>query len=373
MTGMYDVIVLGAGLSGLLTAYELRRAGLQVLVVDRGALAREASWAGGGILSPIYPWRYPDSINELACWSQRAYPKLVAALCEQTAIDAEYEACGLALLDSDECAAAREWATRWGHSVSVHSEPNSQIANVSETAFNSWIWFSEIAQVRNPRLCQALIKALEDGGVTLRPNTIPQLVVRPGRVVAIQIASERISTRYVVVAAGAWSTGLSHHLRDVAVIRPVKGQMLLYQADPDLLGCMVLKCGRYLIPRRDGHILVGSTVEEVGFDRTTTYEARQELSAFAQLTVPALDGTLIKQHWAGLRPATADGVPYIGEHPDVAGLFVNAGHYRNGVVMAPASARLTADLLLERQPCLDPSPYRLGRNAPVEQGKMDRV
>ena len=370
---MYDVIVLGAGLSGLLTAHELRRAGLHVLVVERGELAREASWAGGGILSPLYPWRYHDSINELACWSQRAYPNLVATLHEQTAIDAEYEACGLALLDADERTAACEWAIRWGHGLSILSEPISQIANVSVTAIDTWIWFARIAQVRNPRLCQALIKALEQDGVTLRPNTIPQLIVRRGRVVGIQAGHEQISTRYVVVAAGAWTTEFSHYLRDVAVIRPIRGQMLLYQADPGLLGCMVLKGGRYLIPRRDGHILVGSTVEDVGFDRTTTYEVRQELSAFARETVPTLENSMIKQHWAGLRPATADGIPYIGEHPDVSGLFVNAGHYRNGVVMGPASARLVADLLLKRKPCLDPTPYQMGRNAQGEQGKMDRV
>ena len=370
---MYDVIVLGAGLSGLLTAYELSRAGLQVLVVDRGALAREASWAGGGILSPLYPWRYPDPINELACWSQRAYPQLVAALRERTAVDPEYEVSGLALFDAEERAAACQWATRWGHHANVLADPISQIANVSAAAYSTWVWFSNIAQVRNPRLCQALVKALDDEGVTLRPNTIPQLVIRQGRVIGIEAGSEHISTRYVVVAAGAWTTELSHYLRNVVEIRPVKGQMLLYQAKPDLLRCIVLKGGHYLIPRRDGHILVGSTVEEVGFDRTTTFEAHQELSVFAQSIVPALENSMIQRHWAGLRPATADGVPFIGEHPQVSGLFVNAGHYRNGLVMGPASACLTADLLLKRNPCLDPAPYELGRNAQGEQGKMDRV
>jgi len=135
--------------------------------------------------------------------------------------------------------------------------------------------------------------------------------------------------------------------------------MLLLKTPPGWLSRIVLTDDCYLIPRRDGHVLVGSTMEYVGYDKSTTEEAREALSAAAFKLVPGLADFPLVKHWAGLRPGSPIGVPYIGEHPEISGLFVSAGHFRNGVVMAPASARLLADLVLGRTPVLDPEPYAL--------------
>lgn len=359
---MVDVIIVGAGLCGLLTAYELRGAGLDVMVLDRGEPAREASWAGGGILSPLYPWRYPDPINVLARWGQQAYPALVASLFEQTGLDSEFFPCGLAMFDDEEERAARLWSSRWEIPYDIVTGSVPDAARHCRSRHGNALWFPSIAQVRNPRLTQALVQQLRKSGVTVRGGVSPRLVTQAGRFTGVQLGSDWIPAKVVVVAAGAWSSELDKRVAQVATIYPIKGQMLLYRSDPNLLTCIVLSKGRYLIPRRDGRILVGSTVEDVGFDRSITHEACQELSAFARDTLPQLEKATLEHHWAGFRPATLDGLPYIGEHPEIQGLFVNAGHFRNGVVMGPASARLTAELVLAKPLSFDPAPYRLGRN-----------
>ena len=144
-------------------------------------------------------------------------------------------------------------------------------------------------------------------------------------------------------------------------ISPVKGQMLLYAAKPDTLSNIVLDGDHYLIPRLDGHILAGSTVEENTFDKATTPEAQRQISDFALKLLPALKSYPLVKQWAGIRPGTPNGIPYIDRHPELSNLSINAGHFRNGLAMAPASAQLLADLILGRPTSVNPEPYRLDR------------
>jgi len=166
-----------------------------------------------------------------------------------------------------------------------------------------------------------------------------------------------IRASYVVVAAGAWSADVLREYGVVADVVPVRGQMLLVRGDAGLLSQILLYEGHYLIPRRDGHILIGSTIEHVGFDKSTTTEAAEILRQSAYEMLPELGKYPVVMQWAGLRPGTLDGVPYIGEVPGAAGLYVNTGHFRNGVTLAPASVRLLVDLMTERSPIVDPVPY----------------
>ncbi|HEY3486592.1 MAG TPA: FAD-dependent oxidoreductase, partial [Gammaproteobacteria bacterium] len=163
----------------------------------------------------------------------------------------------------------------------------------------------------------------------------------------------------VVIANGAWSGQL---LRQIGVnldIRPIRGQMVLLQGAVGLLQHIVLQEGHYLIPRADGAIVAGSTVEDVGFDTATTEQALQDLKGFTMRIAPALAQLPVLKHWAGLRPGCGQGTPYIGAHPEIRGLYVNAGHFRNGIVMAPSSGELLASLMLDEKPSLDPTPYAL--------------
>jgi glycine oxidase len=221
---------------------------------------------------------------------------------------------------------------------------------------------ADVAQVRNPRLVRAVRHAVvKQGGLIEEGCEVTELLVRGGRVAGVRTTRGDFSADVVVMAAGAWSGRLLAELAIRPEIRPVRGQMLLFRGPPGLVSRIILGPRHYVIPRRDGRVLVGSTMEEVGFDAGTTAAAKEELLAAAVGLVPALAACELERHWAGLRPGSPDGVPYIGEHPEVAGLYLNSGHFRNGVVMAPASARLLADLVLGRAPILDPAAYGVRR------------
>ncbi len=361
-------VVVGGGLSGMLAAWELRKAGAQVCLLERGELGRESSWAGGGILSPLYPWRYPDAVTRLARWSQERYQATAEQLLEETGMDPEWTRSGLLILDNNDCPEALHWARAHGLSMEqVGARETRTIEPALTDEVAGALWMPEVAQVRNPRLVKALAGMLTKIGVDVRRETeVRGLRMAAGAATGVAAAQETVHADAVVVATGAWSTGLLGGLPNEPQVEPVRGQMILFQGRPGLLGRIVLGGGHYVIPRRDGRILAGSTLERVGYDKSTTPDAQQELRRAAVELVPGLAGLELEHHWAGLRPGSPNGVPYIGRHPDVAGLFVNAGHYRNGVVLGLASARLLADLVLGREPILDPHDYGLSAPRPPE-------
>ena len=176
---------------------------------------------------------------------------------------------------------------------------------------------------------------------------------------SVQTPEGSISAEVTVLAMGAWTGSFSQMLPSPVDIRPVRGQMLLFKGEPGIIRHMMLEENRYIIPRRDGRILFGSTLEETGFDKSITRAARMQLEQLAIQRFPLLKNYPVEQHWAGLRPAAPAGIPYITKHTQIDNLFINAGHYRNGVVLGPASARLLGDLLLDREPVVDPAPYAL--------------
>ena len=184
-----------------------------------------------------------------------------------------------------------------------------------------------------------------------------EVLVRNGRVEGIRTPAGAHYANAVVVAAGAWSGDWLAPLGLELPVQPVKGQMQLYRCAAGWLPSMVLFNGRYAIPRRDGHVLIGSTLEHSGFDASTTAAGFASLRQSAIQLLPHLATQAPVGQWAGLRPGSPDGVPFIGEVPGVSGLWLNAGHYRNGLVLAPASCRLAADLIIGRAPVIDPQPY----------------
>jgi len=357
---MSDILVIGGGIIGLLTARELVQAGAEVTLVEMGETGREASWAGGGIISPLYPWRYRDSVTALASWSQGVYPALCTELHDETGIDPEFTRNGLLILDMEELDQALAWAGRHQAQIEILDAEHlhADEPDLGPRPARS-MRMPAVGQVRNPRLVKSARRALE-GRIALREQEeVLELLVEQGRFHGVRTDKGEIRADQVVICAGAWTAKLLEQLGTKPEIEPVRGQMILFLARPGEINHITLYKDRYVIPRRDGHILTGSTMERTGFVKATTAEAKEDLYRSAVELFPILKRTPIEDHWSGLRPGSPSGVPYIGAYPGIEGIYLNAGHYRNGVVTGPASARLMADLVLGREPILDPAPYAL--------------
>lgn len=360
MAKQQRVVIVGGGVIGLLTAFNLAADVEQVILLDRAGLGQESSWAGGGIVSPLYPWRYSSAVTALAHWSQDFYPQLAERLLADTGVDPQVHTTGLYWLDLEDEAQALAWAEREGRPLSsVHISTVEAAVPVLGSGYSHAIYMADVANVRNPRLVKSLKAALQAlPNVTIHEQCEVLGFIREGEIIAgVHTAQGEIRGDEVVLSAGAWSGELLASLGLELPVEPVKGQMILYKCASDFLSCMVLAKGRYAIPRRDGHILVGSTLEHEGFDKTPTSQALQSLKASAVELIPALADAEVVAHWAGLRPGSPEGIPYIGRVAGFDGLWLNCGHYRNGLVLAPASCQLFADLLLGREPIIDPAPY----------------
>ena len=358
---MNDFLIVGGGVIGMMMARTLSDSGADVTIVDKNTLCKESSWAGGGIVSPLYPWRYRPEITALASWSQGYYPKLAEQLLAETGIDPEFRSGGLLTLRVEDEEEALAWAekhqrplTRVDKDFIYQTETN--IAPGKEQA----IWMPEVGSIRNPRLGQALKRSLElrDNVRIIEGVEVKAIREMDGHVIGVDTANSVLSADKVIIASGAWSSGILKGVLPDMPIEPVRGQMLVYKAQLGLVDRVVMLDGRYVIPRNDGRILVGSTLEYTGFEKQTTEEAKQSLMASAEAIIPALKDIPVEHHWAGLRPGSPDGIPFIGEVPGVKKLYINAGHFRNGLVLAPAATQLLCNQLLGEDPIIDPVPYR---------------
>lgn len=359
---MADILIVGGGVIGMLLAKELVQRSLSVKLIERNKTGQEASWAGGGIVSPLYPWAYSPPVTALASWAQAAYPELSEELLNATGIDPEFNPCGLLMLDPPEQSRILQWAQDNDRAAEVLSKTDS-LGREPELAscFAEAVYWPEIGNIRNPRLLQSLAAYLQQHPLcTLETDCEAIAVDRNGQgnaVVQTTLGERRAEK--VVVCAGAWAGQLLRESGVQLQVQPVKGQMLVFRPGGVALNSIVLSNGRYLIPRRDGRIVVGSTLEHTGFSKSTSQEARAELESFAWNLVPALKSGQVEAHWAGLRPGSPHGIPYIGAVPDYNNLYVNAGHFRNGLVLAPASVRLMRNILLGETPIVDPVPYHI--------------
>jgi glycine oxidase len=335
------VIVVGGGIMGCLTALALVERGCQVTLVERNVVAAqtsgESSWAGAGILFPLLPWMYKDAVNQLAVAGAKLYPALCQRLLSETGIDPEYTQSGMQILQNVDETAAVNWCAQY------------QIPVVKNS---NGLFLPTIGQVRPPNLLQALRQMLIQENVTLLENTQLEPLTNVSKIDGWKASPTSkngcavLEADAFVVTSGAWSFDLLKDTTANLDIKPMRGQILLYENVQELPKNIIYQNGFYLVPRRDGLLLAGSTLEDVGFDTRTTEEVKKDLKIKAESILPSLKHATIRKHWSGLRPGTPDNLPTIAVHPSIKNLYLNTGHFRYGLTMAPASAELVAELII---------------------------
>jgi len=363
MTVHPDVLIIGGGVIGLTSAYFLARAGVRVEMVDQGDLGHEASWAGAGILPPGSTAADLTPFDRLRSRSIAMFASLSVDLRERTGIDNGYLRCGgLELPGEDEAAAAEEWR---GHGVAFEVVDRAAIRRMEPSLApgpDHAYFIREMAQVRNPRHLKALQAACTSLGVVLHPNCPVHGFVRQGeRITAAQTGLGLRPASRFLIATGAWTDDLLTPFGWRPGIQPIRGQIALLDTGASLLQRIICRGKRYLVPRADGKVLAGSTEENVGFDRRPTEAAIAELRLLASELVPALASATLERSWAGLRPGSRDGLPFIGPVPGVTNLFVAAGHFRSGIMLSPGTALAMKELLLEEAPSMPLEAFRLDR------------
>ena len=351
-----SVLIIGGGVIGCASALALAQAGCRVTLVERGTLGGESSWAGAGLLSALLPWDYRPEVARLLDQSRAMFPTWIESL-RASGVDPEYRNSGLLVLPPYDLNKALHWT---GTSAETMEELPAQRIEPSLDSDSTALWLPRVAQVRNPRLLQALRRALVQHQITVYESTsLTDWRTAGARITGAQTTRGLLEADLYVVAAGAWSCETLGGVGGAQLpIKPMRGQIVLYKAAPGRLRHMLYRDGFYLIPRDDGHILAGSTLEDVGFDKNVTADARAGLMQRATDLLPWLNDVPVVAHWAGLRPASPDNLPIISRHPELENLFVNSGHYRYGVTLAPASAQALADLMLCRASHFDLPAFR---------------
>ncbi|HEV8325602.1 MAG TPA: glycine oxidase ThiO, partial [Myxococcota bacterium] len=354
-----DVVIVGGGIMGCAVSLELAGRGARVVVLERSLPGAEASTAAAGILAPQVEADGPGPLLALGLASRALYPALAARLKDETGIDVGYRACGtLALAFDDGAADELRGRRRWQSAAGLHAEWLDPAALAlrapAVTAdLRGALWLPDDHQVDPRPLMRALSSAAERAGVRFVCGVpVGRVAVSEGRVAGIELAEGTISARTVVLAAGSWSSLVGGTGLPADLVIPVRGQMVALDGRRRLLDQVVFGPAGYVVPRADGRVLAGSTMEMVGFDRTVTAAGTYAILGAALRLVPGLGALEVAGTWASFRPRTPDDLPLLGRTA-VAGLFVATGHHRNGILLAPITAAIVAAEIAGHVPPVD--------------------
>jgi len=368
MAQAMKIAIIGAGISGLMSALELVEQGCSVIIFDQQQAGKAASWAGGGILSPMYPWRYPHAVNQLAQYGKSLYLEWNEKLKPVSDIDFEIHETGLLIFDETDFETGLNYVRQFQEPMQqceyLQQEQIEQLNPFIDAKFQHAIYFPQIANVRNPRLLQSITTYLKQHPQVefVEYCPIEQFNMLNGKVQSIAAKNGKTyEADQFVITTGAWSQHWSEQLEMEIPVYPVQGQMVLFKTPANWLPTMCMNDVMYLIPRLDGHVVCGSSMADCGFDTTPTASTTQKILEACFEMVPELAQFPIEKQWAGLRPASPTGVPYIGKMPEIDNLWANFGHFRNGLCMGPASARLLRQLMLEQTPLVNPAAYSTER------------
>ncbi|MBN1206616.1 MAG: glycine oxidase ThiO [Myxococcaceae bacterium] len=361
-----DVLIVGGGVMGCGIALRLRQAGVNVTVLERSIPGAEASSAAAGILAPQMEADGPGPFLELCLRSRALYGELAAELRELTGVDIAYLPCGVLKAAFTEAAAHHlEAASAWQKALGLRAELlDGRQAQEVEPKLSPKVLaaarFPDDHQVDNRLLVRALSMAAARAGATFRGGYVRGVVQEHGRAVGVDLDGELLRAGAVVIAAGSWSGLVQGTALDPHVVRPARGQMIEFQTRLPITTHILTSEKGYLVPRTDGRLIAGSTMEFAGFDKQVTAEGLSRILGMALELCPALGEASVQDMWAGFRPYSEDKLPILGPGP-LPGLFLATGHFRNGILLAPITAKLITQCILEERPSVDLSYFRYDR------------
>ncbi|HSE62686.1 MAG TPA: glycine oxidase ThiO [Thermoanaerobaculia bacterium] len=364
-----DVAVVGGGVIGLALARELSARGLDVVVLERGRAGEEASWAAAGLLTAQSDAAAPSAFFRFARESRDLYPGWTEALRQETGLDSGWRPTGVLRCGPGATLDRFGWQVEEGMPVEVldRAEALRRSGGRIAPAVPEGLFFPSDSVVHSRWLVAALRRSLAIRGVPVREGVaVVRFLVSGGKCVGVETSAGDVSAAQVVDAAGAWAN-LDPTVFSVSV-EPIRGQIVELEDDgpfPTVLESDDV----YLVPRADGRILVGATVERCGFRKEVTAAGVASLLSAALLLSPSLENARVSGAWSGLRPGTPDGMPLLGESP-LRGLYLACGHFRNGILLAPITALRLADLLTGVE-VSDLIPFAPGRFARAESVAPD--
>ncbi len=365
-----EVVIIGGGVIGLAVARALVLKGARdVMVIERAGFGAESSSAAAGMLAPQAEADCADEFFQLCCRSRDMYPAFAESLREESGIDIELDTTGTLYVafddhDVNEMAQRYEWQSRAGLAIETMGAAEAKLLepSISENV-RAALRFPLDAQVENRRLVSALVTANEMLGVHLVPGTTALAIKlsgsQKGRVSGVETSGGFVTTENVVIAGGAWTSQLEISRGDSSErqtsdrvfqnlrIEPVRGQMLCLEANPKVCSHVIYSPRGYIVPRRDGRLLAGSTTENAGFDKRVTAEGTRAILAAAMEIVPRIGSMALAGSWAGLRPRASDNLPVLGPCAEIDGVFYATGHYRNGILLAPVTGELIAEAIVD--------------------------
>jgi glycine oxidase len=367
-----DVVVIGGGVIGLTIARALAHQGAgDICVIERDSVGREASFAAAGMLAPQAEANSPDDFFRLACRSHDLYPNFAASLKEETGIDVELDTTGTLYLattydDLVEIEKRYEWQTVAGLPVEkLTASQAQQLEPCINPNILAALRFPRDVQVENRRLLNALTNSVVKLGVSILTATnVDSVNIEKNRIAGVVTSRGFISCRTVVIAAGTWTSFIKFSppsKKQTFVVEPVRGQMISFDARPQITRHVIYSPRGYLVPRQDGRLLAGSTSERAGFAKQVTAGGMGSILQNALEISPSVAALPILDTWAGLRPRAPDNLPVLGPCDEIGGLFYATGHYRNGILLAPVTGELITEAVVAgvTSPLLGPfSPSR---------------
>lgn len=347
-----DVAIAGGGVIGLSLAYELARQGLRVTILEKSEIGQESSWAGAGILAPQAEMEEAGSLAQLLLASRKIYPEFVKTVSSGSGVPVDFNICGLLLValtaeHQRELQERKERQTSLGLPVQELSQREVlELEPALNSKMLSALYFASEGYVDNRQLIEALrVGCLQLGVRMVCGCQVTSVELKAGKAAGFQSNLGIWPAAHCVIAAGSWSGQVATGLPYPLPIKPARGQIVAVKMLAPAVKRVVYSPECYLVPRSDGRLLLGSTVEWVGYDRRVTLEGIQQITTAALAVSPAIRSSSFLSCWAGLRPFCEGGSPVLGT-TEIEGLHVATGHFRNGLLLAPITARLMSELIL---------------------------